>query len=135
MREYKFRGKRIDNGEWVYGYLYEDKLIGCNILQTTPSIKSILVEPETVGQFIEKTEFTFDKDGNVVRGKKIFDGDIIEIVSEKDGNGVYLVFWDDGKNGWNWKHISGSQPTEDYVDAIKIIGNIHDNPELLEEKK
>lgn len=52
MREYKFRGKRIDNGQWVYGYLFKiwDK---CYILwgTTNDGPNMTEVDPETIGQY------------------------------------------------------------------------------------
>jgi uncharacterized phage protein (TIGR01671 family) len=129
MREILFRGKGIGTGKWVYGYLYEDKLIGCNILQTTPSIKSILVEPETIGQFTGLT----DKNG-----KKIFEGDIVGFEDGMSTESGYAesgctgcVYWDKETASFQVDNRLSAESYE-VLEECAIIGNIYDNPELLE---
>lgn len=146
MREILFRGKRIDKGEWVDGYFADMGDKACIIksyepywdenykmLRCLPS-ETIPVDLSTIGQFTGDKEFSYDANGNTMGGKEIFDGDILEIVSKEDGNGIYLVFWNDEIGGWDWKHLSGAKPSEDYVDEIKVIGNRWDNPELISGK-
>ena len=67
MREYKFHGKRIDNGEWVYGFLiqYENGWFICNFIGDAYQYE---VDPSTVGQF------TGMKDKN---GREIYEGDTV----------------------------------------------------------
>lgn len=65
MREIKFRGKRLDNGKWVYGYLADENYI--NDINTF-DLSSIEVDSDTVGQY------TGLNDAN---GKEIYEGDII----------------------------------------------------------
>ena len=107
MREILFRGKDIISGEWITGFLVDAQHIGCWV-EANP------VRPETVGQFTGLT----DKNGT-----KIFEGDIIKL--EQSGK-CYEVKY---KSvcfciGINWA-ISHEPDCE-------VIGNIHDNPELLE---
>ena len=142
MREILFRGKRCDNGEWVEGYYARkgvDKdtfkhficVMTFNVNGNTYSsmfyLTDIEVIPETVGQYTGLT----DKNGI-----KIFDGDIIQ-----DSNYPEYVFRIEYHNG---TIIASEIHTFDkvYLDNFIcfnifeafVIGNIHDNPELLEGK-
>lgn len=123
MREELFRGKRVDNNEWVKGFYYQ--LGSKHYIRKDIHIWE--VDHETVGQFAGLT----DKNG-----VKIFEGDEI-IVSEfnrtyivKSINGCFkLAHKDPAMNGYVWGTIErlieiGKFPFE-------VIGNIHDNPELL----
>lgn len=124
MCEILFRGKRIDNGEWVVGNLFipdntetpTQICIGTNVVRISYDI-----EPESIGQYTGLT----DKNGN-----KIFEGDILKI----DGS-IYYVRFHNGTFGVVVKNggYAGSIPkVASYVkDFVEIIGNIHDNPELL----
>ncbi len=139
MRTIKFRGKRLDNGEWVHGSLAETHGTPFIGIPTAPDNPVYMmdwheVDPATVGQFTGR----LDKNG-----KEIYSGDIITV------NGRYprVVLWD--KMMWalmpteyyndayfwvmNLQH-PGPDWWEEFSDAFEIIGNIHDNPELLNEK-
>lgn len=131
MREILFRGKRIDNGEWVEGFYHFSKwyLNGNFTGEITHHIRPIgaqdayRVDPSTVGQFTGLT----DKNG-----KKIFEGDIVRCVynySLKEIRGH--VVWGNGCFSVQ-DSISANRPAIDLLYQIEAIGNIHDNPELLE---
>ena len=108
-REILFRGKRVDNDEWVYGFLV--KMFGVlNIADKDNENIIYEVIPETVGQFIGLP----DKNSN-----KIFEGDIVY-------NGVFkaqveLI------NG----RFSPFGSDMFFADECEVIGNIYDNKELL----
>jgi hypothetical protein len=112
MRDIEFRGKRKDNGEWVWGDL-NHLAYGIVVIND-----NIIVNDRTVGQY------TGIKDKN---GVKIFEGDI---VMDTDGN-VAKVWFDFGcfftLRGMATKHL------RNVADDCEIIGTIYDNPELLKE--
>lgn len=124
MREIIFRGKRKDNGEWVYGDLYHD----WNRLYTKPDIKiannmgKFPIIPETVGQY------TGLKDKN---GKKVFEGDIIRKTNEGRNPEIFIA--NIHTNFRVYEDIYYS-PCDHFTKSCEyeIIGNIHDNPDLLE---
>lgn len=124
MREIVFRGKRADTGEWVYGYYYSEcgnTYIIVNRQAESKTKRNIpfLVEEDTVGQY------TGIKD---IDGKKIWEGDIVRY------NRPDRVI--SGKVVWEtcYFSIDVHNGTEYYslTPFCRVIGNIHDNPELLE---
>ena len=115
MREILFRGKRICDGEWVYGDLLHLPH-GTAIL--TNGYANVI--PETAGQY------TGIKDKN---GKKIFEGDITRHRSSYSGNMVIAVVkYEDGCFLAMPDKYSGFNLS----DNIEVFGNIHDDIELLE---
>lgn len=147
-REILFRGNRTDNGEWVTGtpFIFADR---CKMIQAVAVHPDFVdegnvyysegfpVDPETVGQYVGRTD---------VNGKKIFEGDIVEAtITENHWNSIkkysakYIVeyhpkycyfYLKRNRNNLlfdgNWSYA---------LDSIKVIGNIHDNPELLNGKE
>lgn len=140
MREIKFRGKRIDNGEWVYGsLLLIENLAYVYNGDSCPSevnfeYEFIAVDPATVGQY------TGLKDKN---GKEIWGGDIIECIGSDNKPIRHLVRYNDEYGGYSQLLFMGNGITCELYDGglisqkyicemgKYIIGNIHDNPELL----
>ena len=129
-REIIFRGKRIDNGEWVEGSLLITKFNTYIIPMYDEFISyqsPISVDSETIGQF------TGLPDKN---GVKIFEGDIL--LSESWGANArskrktHIVEW--GKVGWLASGYNGNmvvKPSLDVKSDWQVIGNIHDNKELI----
>ena len=152
MREILFRGKRTDNGEWIYGDLMQN--VDCiKIREQEKDVKHIAksfeIDLETVGQYTDLT----DKNG-----KRIFEGDIVRYTFDSPDdptateNGLKVrtgrIFWSDWRAsfavtaGRNLSaalnndvavYVRGRQVYE-YVrgaNTVEVIGNVHDNPELL----
>lgn len=122
MRAIKFRGYCLDIGKWVYGYLHlPTDGDGMMIQDKGSNIDSFNVLPDTVGQFTGR----IDKNG-----KEIYEGDILIEPSIFDL--PRTVFWD--HRFMRFGNISPSTcgyiALHDYSKP-EIIGNIHDNPELL----
>ena len=142
MREILFRGKSVDDGEWVFGslvittlepvddapikhYHIEDMTIGCFPNEFQSGL-SETIDPNTVGQFTGLT----DKNG-----KKIFEGDIVQYY----GTYALEVFIENGHAKTRWfDTVTNSECEElffgddESLGECEVIGNIHDNPELLE---
>ncbi|MFK2380008.1 YopX family protein [Bacteroides fragilis] len=124
-REIKFRGKRIDNGEWVYGYLADEDYI--NDINSI-DLSSIEVDRDTIGQFTG----LFDKNG-----KEIYEGDIL------GANGKIIGWVKGGVRGYCYDVVYINHPTgekrwslygtvvEDFNNKIEVVSNMHDNPELI----
>ncbi len=139
MREILFRGKRTDNGEWVEGY-YEFGYSSENeepthymwVLNHTEKYGEIfIVIPETVGQYTGLTDRN---------GKKIFEGDIVkreytlrhgEIKKTRETQ-IGVVVYSNRDCGFQVEKKCNLRKPWD-GDTIEVIGNIHDNPELLRE--
>lgn len=144
MREVEFRGKRIDDNEWLHGF-YDGCYEGATINYLKDGIAwNCKVHPETVGQYIGIKD---------IHQRKVFQGDIVKVKREnfikcyetkttkaqeftgeivwyenswyifsKQKNGIgYHSFW-----MWNVK----KDETDDDLDTLEIIGNRWDNPEM-----
>lgn len=127
MREILFRGKRIDSGEWVYGTMYKiAKDLNPFILTGGKWGCSYQVDEETVGQY------TGLKDKN---GKRIFAGDVAKVLQGKDKDIAYVGFENGAfmlypKTGNIYERTLWEYWYNDW--DVEVIGNITDNPELLE---
>lgn len=148
MRERISRGKRIDNNEWIYWNRY-GRLLDINGEPTNIEINTSALRPyafyinelpvireDTVGDYTGLT----DKNG-----KRIFEGDIVELY---DGETVWRAVVEfgnpNGNYSWGWQ-LSPIGNVDINTDILcwvemeeagaycEVIGNIHDNPELLEE--
>lgn len=141
MREILFRGKRIDNGEWIEGYIFQ--VFDDGFFITDGKCHSFKVIPETVGQYTGLT----DKNG-----KKIFEGDIVTnewcfikgvsvvkfghyktLDMDKDFQQGHLGFYLEHNDLINLKSVRRDMMY--FANKCEVIGNIHDNPELLKERE
>ena len=128
MREILFRGKRLGDGEWIEGQLFiDDKKEKHEILIGFVNYRiSWEVDPGTVGQY------TGLNDKN---GKQVFEGDILM----DDRGKLFEVFFTEkscsfmvkcrkAPNEWETGNYRIGKPCGD---MMSVIGNVHDNPELL----
>ena len=124
MREILFRCKRADNEKWVIGYLSSKHTITI----TTPCghTDEIVICADTVGQFTGLT----DKNG-----KRIFEGDVAKVLQGKDKDIAYVGFENGAfmlypKTGNIYERTLWEYWYNDW--DVEVIGNVTDNPELLE---
>ena len=133
MREILFRGKRLDNGEWVKGFItaacararrlyFIEKpaqdLDDCN--------HSYEVDFTTVGQYTGM----LDKNGN-----KIFEGDIVAFSGSNDELTNYEILW--YRNRWIVRESTYNAVTDlnlSFCNRSVVVGNVYDNLELLREE-
>lgn len=140
MREIKFRGKLLNSGKWAYGNL-DIKKTGTAII--TPDKTALgtygRVEPETIGQYTG----LHDK-----KGQEIYEGDIVRFPANDEYDEVnYISYecWFDSRDtfkyGWHFSRSKfhgclcggNSCVSMEWARQLEVIGNVHDNKELLEE--
>jgi len=123
-REIKFRGKSIYSNEWVYGdHIHSKQFKGYSNEYRIHDKESGLesdINPETVGQY------TGLKCKN---GKEIYEGDIIQ---SDYRNRIFTIIW--RRNGWALEWNKSYEYSTLYNRSVMVIGNIHDNPDLLSSK-
>lgn len=127
METYKFRGKRSGDGKWMYGSLIGNDVIVGDIVEFNDEWFNTewwyKVTAETVGQYTGLKDST---------GKEIFEGDIVTIGNDLKA----VVIWFNGSFRFKDELSCKATYLNDIGTVIRdydvcIIGNIHDNPELL----
>lgn len=121
MREIKFRGKSRIDGEWFYGN-YTDKDKKGNTHVCNLSKGCLVIDPDTVGQYTGLK----DRDGN-----EMFEGDVVQF---GEGGYFYVVEWS-GEDAAFLARRTCSQAVINLGIShryLHIVGNIHDNPGLLQ---
>lgn len=128
-RQILFRGKRLDNGEWVYGDLEYNRKKNIARIHTYDEggeyLMQHLVEPESVGQYTG----LLDKNG-----KEIYESDI---VMQRGYSGVkpMVVRFEQGAFIVGWHGGSSTQTRPMLIQKrCEVIGNVIDNPDLLNGK-
>lgn len=144
--KYLFRGKEKDSGKWIYGDLRHISdghggYILCIVDNTNGKnndVTGVEVVPETVGMFTGST----DKSRT-----KIFEGDIVKGTAYSATN-IGVIVWIDEISGFGVRYVNAPNPTAWLNSSIlrcaaigktdefaaEVIGNIHDNPELLKKE-
>lgn len=122
MREILFRGKRVENDDWFEGDL--TYFTGMYFIFSDNKHECHTVVKSTIGQFTGMV----DKNG-----KKIFEGDIVTYTVTSDMGGY--PYCERRTSLVRYNHCVFMPLHRCDEDSIEVIGNIHDNPELLETKK
>jgi uncharacterized phage protein (TIGR01671 family) len=131
MREIKFRGKRIDNGEWVYGNYVNDNQGHFITVPLKIAHHLVAVNPDTVGQFVGLHD---------MMGEEIYEGDIVRY----NGNCISVIIfgnigYDSARNGLTGFGYGSHYDEEyDFIELhygddpheIEVIGNIHEQTEM-----
>lgn len=132
----KFRGKRKDNEEWIYGNLVIDEgkyyiCLGINehIKRDDYEVYMLEVISETVGQFTE----LYDEDK-----KEIYEGDIVKFNLKSDSQGqpdiIGYIEYQTTFCAYRIMSFKGSFALDYNIKNIEVIGNIFDNKNILEEE-
>lgn len=129
MREIRYRGIGIAERKWVFGSLWFDTRDGATLIWSEELKYWVRVDPATVGQY------TGLKDEH---GKEIYEGDVIRSPLSEDKTRPHRIFYHTGNAAFmgalvDRKELCYLRLDQDWIYKFgkEVIGNIHDNPELL----
>ena len=136
MRESIFRGKRLDNGEWIEGDLRQD-----------PDLETAYIngwDYSTADYALQREPFEHQVDPLTVcqytglndkNGRQIFDGDILSTTNSNSR--IWYIDYKSASFRANQSNADFDCVLGEFMrySEVEVIGNIHDNPELLEENK
>lgn len=130
MREIRYRGIGIAERKWVFGSLWFDTRNEATLIWSEELEYWVRVDPSTVG------EYTGLKDKN---GKEIYEGDVIRSPLSEDKTRPHRIFYHTGNAAFmgalvDRKELCYLRLDQDWIYKFgkEVIGNIHDNPELIE---
>lgn len=154
MKEILFRGKSKYQKIWVYGYLCGNDIIPADkyLAATCDGRKQRCFEcfEDSIGQYIGGKGFVDKENEHFTKGKskevKLFDGDIVEAWSQ-GSKGIFVIklriessptfilypAWQ-SKMAWDIHFSDIGRDKGDYYDDLRVIGNIFDNPKLINNK-
>jgi uncharacterized phage protein (TIGR01671 family) len=142
MRQILFRGFNRKNNVWLYGFYLQNRkahFIAPDEFATGKTWDDYEIDPETLGQFINRK----DKKGN-----DIYDGDILYVEFSDGSNSYSLIGWNEKQMCWGCMDRYAYQSSIEVCDfaefngyvlnaylrealICKVVGNVHDNPDLL----
>lgn len=125
MRELKFRAWNKDSNDWLHDCMLKETVFGCTSGYKWNSVGGFAeLHPNRDHPEYIIEQYTGLKDKN---GQEIYDGDIVKA----DGR-IYEVAWFEKDGGWFCFRENDSVYTPLYHLKGEVVGNIHENPELLE---
>lgn len=116
--EILFRGISLKTGQWVYGELH----LKCKRPHVHTGLSSDYIYVKTVGQYIGRRD---NNQARIFKGDRISDHNGIGIVEYSEKYAGFRVNYGNGQCKWFYDYLDSE------VGSIEIIGNIHENPELL----
>lgn len=153
MKPTEFRAKRKDNGEWVTGSLICDEYILAYIDLAESwepgtsdhklTCRAYWIDPKTIGQYIGVRGYIGTTQHKVDLEVKLYEGDIVEAWSE-GSRATFTITWRNesapcfilfpawqGPKSWSIHGSDVGRKKGDYYDSLRVLGNIHDHPELI----
>ncbi len=132
MREIIFRGKSVNDGKWYEGsyismlkreYIADVQFHDIEEIKIEKAMNE--VDPESLGQFTGMVD---------QHGTKVFEGDICEVTLPNGDTEVMLVLWNERMNKYQLKYRNGNHCSFYKWAGYKVIGNIHDDPDLIDDQ-